>query len=64
MIVTDRRQPVAVLKALEDGECNVSVEERLAYLAREGGLRLGEPSRRLETWKAVRVPASAFVTFE
>ena len=58
IIVTDRNRPVAVLKPIED-EGEVGVEERLAWLARDGGLTLGEPKRRLRGWKPVSAAAGA-----
>ena len=55
VIVTDRNRPVAVLQPVGDEAADYdSLEERLAALAREGGLTLGEPRRRLDGWKAVR----------
>lgn len=59
IIVTDRNRPVAVLKPIEDEGAEVGVEERLAWLAREGGLTLGEPKRRLRGWKPVSASADA-----
>jgi prevent-host-death family protein len=66
VIVTDRNRPVAVLRPLKDGdEVDDSIEARLVFLAREGGLRLGEPKQRLRDWKAVPAtgkPASRVVS--
>jgi prevent-host-death family protein len=53
VIVTDRSRPIAVLRPLDDSVDTDSPEERLAFLAREGGLRLGEPTYRLDSWKAI-----------
>jgi len=53
VIVTHHDRPVAVLKPIEDEGREVPVEERLAYLATQGGLRLGEPKHRLRRWKPV-----------
>ena len=54
IIVTDRKRPIAVLRPLEDADVTYdSLEERLASLSREGGLRLSEPKQRLASWNAV-----------
>ena len=66
VIVTERGRPIAVLRPIDesDGEAD-SLGERLASLAREGGLRLGEPKARLDRWRAVPSagePASKIVS--
>jgi len=53
VIVTDRNRPVAILRALGDEAGYDTPEERLASLAREGGLTLGEPRYRLDDWRPV-----------
>ncbi len=66
VIVTDRNRPVAVLRPLDESDLGeASVDERLAYLARGGGLTLGEPKHRLRGWKGVPAggePASRIVS--
>jgi len=53
VIVTDRNRPVAILRPLGDEAAYDTPEERLASLAREGGLTLGEPRHRLDDWRPV-----------
>jgi len=53
VIVTDRNRPIAILRPLDDEGAYPTLEERLASLATEGGLRLAEPKRRLDDWKPV-----------
>lgn len=66
VIVTDRGRPIAVLRPIEESDADSeSLSERLASLAREGGLRLGEPNRRLGDWRAAPSkgePASQIVS--
>lgn len=65
VIVTDRNRPVAILRPLGDETTYDTPEERLATLARGGGLTLGEPRHRLDDWRpvsAVGTPPSRIVS--
>ena len=67
VIVTDRGKPLAILHSLDTVEADAGVEERLASLARKGGLRPPAPEAkftRAAPCKAKGTPVSRLIVAE
>lgn len=55
IVVTDRGVPIAVLRNLDSVEENVSVEEKLASLAKQGKIKLPAKKAGLTPFKPMRI---------
>jgi prevent-host-death family protein len=64
VIVTDRGEPVAILHNLDNIEKKVSLEEKLAALAKQGNIRLPLKRGKMPSLKPIKAkgkPASEII---
>ncbi|HAG50701.1 MAG: hypothetical protein A2X87_01060 [Deltaproteobacteria bacterium GWC2_42_51] len=67
VVVTERGSPVAILHGLDTIEKKASIEERLAFLAKKGTLRLPLKKGKLSDLKPIKAkgkPASEIIIEE